>query len=285
MVDDGSTDNPAAVVESLTLPFRHRFIRQQNAGLAVTRNRGAAEASGSILLFYDQDMIAAPQLVQAHLACHRAHEHALVAGRRVPFPGARVSPVMRVLDLDSNDIFAPDLLATWPFQIVIGANHSLPVEDFEALGGYDIEYPPGEGFEDVDLAYRAQRSGMEIVFCREAVASHNHPKDLAGVCQGARRYNRSAPVFFSKHPELRTAIPYLVDKQPIAWGQDSASLVARKVLRLALATPPVLGGMTRLARFLESRYPSSRLLASLYWKILGSYQLLGLREGRKRLAR
>jgi len=45
MVDDGSTDNPAAVVSGLTLPFQHQFIRQQNAGLAVTRNRGAAKAS------------------------------------------------------------------------------------------------------------------------------------------------------------------------------------------------------------------------------------------------
>jgi hypothetical protein len=67
VVDDGSTDETPAVVR----PFgpRVRYIRQRNAGPAVARDRGAAEAMGEGLLFLDSDDVLLPnalaQLVEA----------------------------------------------------------------------------------------------------------------------------------------------------------------------------------------------------------------------------
>ena len=54
LVDDGSTDDSVAVIESYNNPC-FRVFRQQNAGPAKARNRGLQEAKGRFVAFLDAD--------------------------------------------------------------------------------------------------------------------------------------------------------------------------------------------------------------------------------------
>lgn len=54
IVDDGSTDNSAAVVKAINDP-RIRLIQKENEGVSAARNTGIKESNGEWLLFLDAD--------------------------------------------------------------------------------------------------------------------------------------------------------------------------------------------------------------------------------------
>jgi len=55
VVDDGSTDDTARVLEEYAGDPRVRVVRQRNAGQTVAKNRGLAEARGEFIAFCDAD--------------------------------------------------------------------------------------------------------------------------------------------------------------------------------------------------------------------------------------
>lgn len=68
VVDDGSTDNTAAIVAGFTDP-RIRYIHQANAGLSAARNSGIREARNEYIAFLDAD----DQWLPSHLSSLLAH--------------------------------------------------------------------------------------------------------------------------------------------------------------------------------------------------------------------
>jgi hypothetical protein len=83
VVLDGSTDGSVELLEAWERERRlpgMRWVRQANAGQAAARDAGAHMAAAPVLLFVDDDVVAAPDLVCRHLAWHAAGERIAVLG-------------------------------------------------------------------------------------------------------------------------------------------------------------------------------------------------------------
>ena len=102
VVDDGSTDGGADLVEGLQEP-RVRVVRQANAGVSAARNRGIEAAQGDWVCFLDADDWQHPQFL-AHLA--RAH-------RTCPEADTLATSFLKVDEPDSGEIEPWDLPETF----------------------------------------------------------------------------------------------------------------------------------------------------------------------------
>lgn len=64
IIDDGSTDSTAGVIEKYKNDTRVRYYYQDNLGVSAARNLGATKARGKYLIFLDSDDSFKPGLVQ-----------------------------------------------------------------------------------------------------------------------------------------------------------------------------------------------------------------------------
>jgi hypothetical protein len=79
VVDDGSTDDGASVVEAIRDP-RIRLIRQSNAGVSAARNRGIAESRADLVAFLDADDEWVDDFLETVMSLRRRFPDAAVFG-------------------------------------------------------------------------------------------------------------------------------------------------------------------------------------------------------------
>lgn len=277
IIDDGSSDPLIDTVESIPLTYPIKFLRQNKQGAAAARNLGAKQAHSEILLFLDSDMLSSPVLLDQHLQSHTSPSRIVIGPRNCYTKNDHLNPLDEFdYHPDGTDRRLDKLPLT--YQEAFTCNLSIRKSDWQKLEGFDERF---NSYEDVEFAYRAVKIGMVLYFNPLAIAYHNHPLDLQERKLKAIAYTRNAPLLFLKHPELRTKILHLRDKEPLDFTSDSFHLIIRKLLRRFLALKPIL--LLSEWIFQNITYPSrwKGLNRWLYWKIIGSYQYLGLREGIK----
>ena len=105
VVDDGSTDDGAVVVEQYA-DSRIRLIRQENAGVSVARNRGIAEAKGEYVAFLDADDEWMPEYLEAQYSLTLRYPQCDVFATNYifrGFTGNKVATVLRKLPSKAQD--------------------------------------------------------------------------------------------------------------------------------------------------------------------------------------
>ncbi|HZF67193.1 MAG TPA: glycosyltransferase family 2 protein [Gemmatirosa sp.] len=234
VVLDGSTDGSVELLEAWERERRlpgMRWVRQANAGQAAARDAGAHMAAAPVLLFVDDDVVAAPDLVSRHLAWHAAGERIAVLGDYETLldgrpPGVEPSLYVQFVRGWWEDMFRRRAMpGRMPnYRDFCTGNVSLRRDDYLAVGGFDPAFR-GYGGEDYDLGYRLLRAGVRFVADRAARADHLHRQSLRSALRSASQEGIADVYLGRKHPELRSALRLM---------QHPSGRLGRALFRLAL---------------------------------------------------
>jgi len=190
VVDDGSSDGTAKLVAEFAkgAPFRLRSLRQEGSGAAAARNRGVLHAAARVVLFLDDDVVAAPELVAQHLAFHRDWAglgHACLGfmdWRR----GEHDGPLTEYLRTTGNQYLDWDRVCAGDpddvgWQAFWTGNLSVKRDLLLTYGLFDGHLARGVMGEDLDLGRRLEHAGMQLHFRTAAVAYFQSSFDLAAL--------------------------------------------------------------------------------------------------------
>jgi LmbE family N-acetylglucosaminyl deacetylase/glycosyltransferase involved in cell wall biosynthesis len=209
VVDDGSRDGTGPFLsEWAGRAPRTKVLSQANAGPARARNRGAAAATGELVLFLGDDTVPEPGFLSVHERAHRLGGPgplAVLGYTTWDADRMRVTPFLTHLNENGTQfgysiISDPDDV---PFNFFYTSNVSLPRGTFLVLGGFDEEFPYA-AWEDVEFAYRATRANpaLRMVYRPAARTRHHHPTTLPSFRRRQRKAGEAAATFARKHPEL-----------------------------------------------------------------------------------
>ncbi|HZW80951.1 MAG TPA: glycosyltransferase [Candidatus Deferrimicrobiaceae bacterium] len=171
VVNDGSTDDTAGVVESYS---GVRLITQANAGPAAARNRGAGEARGTIILFTDDDCVPMPDWLDAML---EPFEDADIVGAKGVYRTRQKSLVARFVQIDYEDRYRL-MAAHDSIDFVDTYSAAFRRDRFLEMTGYDTSFPLACA-EDIELSFRMSARGWKMRFVPNAIVYHTHPDTLS----------------------------------------------------------------------------------------------------------
>lgn len=194
-VDNGSTDGTPERLAGLPV----RVLLEPRRGAPVARNRGAAAATGEILVFTDHDCLAERRWLRELAAAFDDPNVAAAAGETVATP-ADSWPARYLAWIRHNSAEASLARPVFPFAAT--ANLAVRRRTFEELGGFDETLPHTD---DADFSLRLiRRTGRPIVFVRRAVVFHEERVTGRQLYRRYRQYGQGWCALVIKHPgELR----------------------------------------------------------------------------------
>jgi peptidoglycan/xylan/chitin deacetylase (PgdA/CDA1 family)/glycosyltransferase involved in cell wall biosynthesis len=174
VVDDGSTDGTAAVVEALALPGV-RLIRQRNGGKPSALNAGIAQAAGDLIVLVDGDTVFEPNAVGRLVQPFAEDDVGAVSGNtKVANRGGLLGRWQHLeyvigFNLDRRLFDVAECMPTIP-----GAIGAFRREVLEGVGGV----PATTLAEDTDLTMAILRAGWRVVYEETAIAWTEAPSTL-----------------------------------------------------------------------------------------------------------
>jgi glycosyltransferase involved in cell wall biosynthesis len=191
VVVDGSTDHTLDLLSGLETQLRMlRVVVQENMGRAAVRNRGAREASGDLLIFFDDDMRPEPDCIQQHLAHHQSLTNPSMAVGKTPEDMALCQTDFHVYRAMLSRKWVKHLeILSGPIPedqtFLAAANFSVLKETFFRLGGFNEALTDAEDYE---LALRAKKACIPIYFLPRAISWHDDLFSMQRYIQRQKEY-------------------------------------------------------------------------------------------------
>lgn len=276
---DGCCDGTLDMLRFRSWPFSLRVVRHSQRGPAASRNAAAAVARAPVLIFLDDDVMAAPDLVERHLVAHSDGLPTVAIGRLSPASKGDVPGWWRWLEQQLESQYRAMLQGKRPIEGVClySGNCSITREVFLEMGGFNERL---EHSEDVEFGMRLEKAGVSFRLALDASAEHWGCRGYASWREMARCYGHwdAGLVFKAEFPSalqrLRTEY-----RERGRFRQSFIGYALRDDRRLgafvrALHATAVISGVFRLSPLEWKAYGAIYDLT--YWKGV-SDELGGLR--------
>ena len=181
IIDDGSTDNSAAICEeffqtfnhslahsiNVNRSFVHSFIRQTNSGVAAARNRGVAESHGEYVCFLDADDWWEPEMLEEIDRLIQEYPDAgLYATNYVYYKPGKTHVALK---LERGYMDYPEAYLHGEMPVWTGAA-CMPRCVFDEMGEFPIGIKLGEDF----LLWAKTVLQYPVAFCEKPLAYYNN---------------------------------------------------------------------------------------------------------------
>jgi glycosyltransferase involved in cell wall biosynthesis len=237
--DDGSFEY---LEERARSEARIRPVLVDHLGQFGALDSAARAADGDVLLLLDDDVEAAPELVELHRLRHESSERLVVQGympvRLEPNPApSRFLTVLYSREYERRRaVWSADdssvLLNLW------GGNLSLRRADYLDLDYRPLAGPPSASEvrlynQDRDLGLSCIEAGLQGTFERRALAWHLHERDLDGFLRDSYGQGACTVLLHRRHPTL--VAPPGTSASRLGWA-------AEKLARRPAASSQVVAG-------------------------------------------
>lgn len=287
VVNDGSSDGTSELVHSFRDRLPLTLVESAPSGIAIAKNLGTDVARAPLLLFFDDDDVADPGLLNAHLQAHHRYplEHVAVLGFTDWHPALPMSEVMRFITGVGSYLFtyAPLL----PGQLLDhtyfwGGRSSCKKSLLLHAGGFRAEFTFGS--EDIEAGYRMSRIvaaehprvtatsaaiGLTVVYCPEAVQHMIRPITYDEFCRRCLRQGRSQWQFSRFHQDLQVVAWCGVAQASQRWSEIEGRL------------DEMVARVHELEPLVEAAAPDQQGLLlqelhDLYWSSFEAFKLKGI---------
>ena len=210
VVDNDSEGSAAAVVARYrdTHKIVFRYFRQPVKNISLTRNLAVSNATGTHLLFIDDDEVACPDWAASLLTTLRQFNADAVVGPSLPMLDNTAPEWIRkgihcFVDTIPDAATGTEAQAAWSGNCLVRAS---------LLKGLDGPFNPAYGItggEDGELFDRLKQRGARFVYCREAEVCEYWAPERARVAYLVRRS------LFGSNAHTRTLIAFSTRRLPV----------------------------------------------------------------------
>jgi GT2 family glycosyltransferase len=269
VIDDGSEDGTPDALRALRTKYALRVLEQAHQGPAQARNLGVASAAGRLVLFLDDDVVPARDLIAVHVETHAAQDgRVVVIGPMSPPRGWPRSAWVRWEEEKLQSQYDAMLAGKWSAteRQFYTANSSLTRELFLESGGFDATFKRAE---DVELGYRLRKLSARFIFTPAADVLHYASRTFAAWRRTPYQYGRY-DVIMSRdkgHEAMQRALREFERRHPLNQALSRTLTGRPRLLHSAVAA---LGVAVRCSARVGAQRVSSGALSAifnlLYWQ-------------------
>src|SRR5262245_12816454 len=266
VVNDGSKDSTLAITE------RHKqaydadpdgpklvIIDQENKGLSVARNVGAAAATGELVAYTDSDCVPDPDWLAFLVYKFVRSGFVAVGGPNFPPPEPSLVPAaVAVSPGGPTHVLLNDEVA----EHIPGCNMAFTKKALEEIGGFEPIFAAAG--DDVDLCWRLQNRNYAIGFSPAATVWHYRRNTVQAYLKQQMGYGKAEALLYFKHPYRFNLLGQSRWLGRI-YGELTAAVLSRR--------PIIYFGAFGRGLFQSMYEPPSSLLAylpfTLEWNLIG----------------